>query len=118
MCTHLGSILWFYLPLLELLQASILKHAMSSALRKSGCQGEGACPVKGEDWEMKRASTFTCISFLLQQGTEMLLAETLNGISFTLVGDDYELTSAVAKNLGQRLGWFSVDTTKVRCGAV
>lgn len=56
----------------------------------------------------------TKIYLFSQMGTERILADTLDGVPITLVGDDWALTSNVAQRIGQRLGWFPVDPVKVR----
>ena len=42
--------------------------------------------------------------------------DTLDGVSFTLVGNDAELNWAFAQALAARIGWFPVQTSKVMQG--
>ncbi len=42
-----------------------------------------------------------------------MIGDTLDSVSFTLIGDDAELTWAFTQTLASRFGWFPVQTAKV-----
>ncbi|KAJ9526790.1 hypothetical protein QJQ45_017462, partial [Haematococcus lacustris] len=51
-----------------------------------------------------------------QTGANQAVIDTLNSVSFTIVGDDTDLNWAVAQGLSKRIGWFAVSTASILAG--
>eukprot|EP00798_Chlamydomonas_sp_ICE-L_P032142 gene32142-16667_t len=51
-----------------------------------------------------------------KSGWQKFLVDSLDGVSFTVVGDDTALNLAFAEALGDKLGWLPVQSSKVVCG--